>query len=339
MGTKRILVALAALVLTAAVSAADGQIGGKLVIYTTTDDSNIDRIIPEYKKRTGAEVSIISGTVGECMARIQAEKENPQCDIQWGGLTPSDVDRYAGLFEPYVSSHDSEYPPEYRSNGYFNNHMIQTINLLVNTELEEELGFKIEGYADLLRPELKGRIIHADPTSSSSAWRHLSTQLLVMGGYESKESWDYLEKFIQNLDGVTTTSSSAVFRQVAAGEYVVGLTYENVCIELLQSGADNIRIQYMVEGTTACPFGTAIVKNCPHPEQAKAFIEYLTSKDCQSDYAQKSSSRPANANLPSTNPYLIDYSKIKVVPEDQAYLKKNKKAIQAKWAELWAKYN
>ena len=332
---------VSALVGSNVVKASDSvkKIGGKLTIYTTTDDSNIERVIPDFEEKTGIKVEIISGSAGECIARIKAEQKNPICDVQWGGLTPSDLAKYPDLWEPYVSSHDSEYPKEYRSNGYFNYFMIQTINLLVNTDLAKENGVEIKGYKDLLNPKLKGKIIHADPTSSSSAWRHLSTQLLVMGGYDSKESWDYLEKFIQNLNGVTTTSSSAVYKQVSEGEYVVGLTYENVCVELLQSGADNIKIVYMEEGTTACPFGAAIVKNAPDMEQAKAFIEYLTSEECQTGYAQKSSSRPANANLKSTNPNLVDYSTIKVVPEDQKYLSDQKSEIQEKWTKIWAKYN
>ncbi len=317
-----------------------GKIGGKLTIYTTTDDANIVRVIPPFEEKTGVKVDIISGSAGECLARIRAEKANPQGDVMWGGLTPSDFAKYSDLWTPYLSIHDGEFPKEYRSpNGVFNNFMIQTINLLVNKDLEAELGIKIKGYADLLNPALKGKIIHADPASSSSAWRHLSTQLLVMGGYGSNESWDYIEKLIQNLNGVTTTSSSAVYRQVAEGEYVVGLTYENVCIELIQSGAKNVEIVYMEEGTTASPFASAIVKDAKNLDQAKAFINWLTSEECQRGYAERSSSRPANANLKSTNPNLVDYDKIKVVEEDQDYLAKNKSAIQKKWMDLWAKYN
>ena len=317
-----------------------GKIGGSLTIYAATDDTNIERVIPPFEEKTGIKVNIITGSAGECIARITAEQANPQGDVMWGGLTPSDYAKYPELWTPYLSIHDGEYAEEYRSkNGVFNNFMIQTINLIVNTDLEAELGIEIKGYADLLNPALKGKIIHADPVSSSSAWRHLSTQLLVMGGYDSKESWDYIEKLIQNLNGVTTTSSAAVYRQVSEGEYVVGLSYENVCIELLQSGAENVRIVYMEEGTTASPFASAIVKNAKNLEQAKAFINWLTSEECQRGYAERSSSRPANTYLKSTNPNLLDYSKIKVVEEDQDYLANNKSAIQQKWTELWAKYN
>lgn len=318
---------------------ADSRIGGTLTIYTCTDDNNIERVIPAFEELTGIRVEIYSGTAGECMSRILAERDDPVCDVQWGGLTPPDLAKYPDLWEPYVSSHDGEYPEEYRSNGYFNNFIIQTVNLIVNTARAEALGVEINGYADLLNPALKGQIIHADPSVSSSAWRHLSTQLLVMGGYESQEAWDYLEAFIQNLDGVLTPDSEEVYRQVAQGAYAVGLSYENACVELLRSGADDVRIVYMEEGTTASPFAAAIVKDCPNPEQARAFIEYLTSEECQMGYAKDSSSRPANANLPSSNPLLVDYDAIKVVPEDQAYLSANKTAIQERWSQLWAKYN
>ena len=42
--------------------------------------------------------------------------------------------------------------------------------LVVNPELRDELGIEINGYEDLLNPELKGKIIVAAPDASSSGW-------------------------------------------------------------------------------------------------------------------------------------------------------------------------
>ena len=42
----------------------------------------------------------------------------------------------------------------------------------------------MNGYADLLQPELVGKIASADPASSSSAFCQLTNMLLAMGGYE-----------------------------------------------------------------------------------------------------------------------------------------------------------
>ncbi len=39
----------------------------------------------------------------------------------------------------------------------------------------------IEGYSDLLKPELKGKIATADPANSSSAFAQLTNMLQAMG--------------------------------------------------------------------------------------------------------------------------------------------------------------
>ena len=42
-----------------------------------------------------------------------------------------------------------------------------------------------------------------------------------------------------------------MFKSVISGEYVVGLTYENIVeMQITINGADNIRLVYPVEGNT-----------------------------------------------------------------------------------------
>ena len=336
---KMLLLCLALLMIGVVTSCRRETAGGTLVIYTTTHDSNIRRVVPPFEEATGINVEIITGSAGSLLARIRAERANPQADLMWGGLTPPSFYVDPELWHPYVSVNDQRYPEEFRSNGYFNYFVIQVINLWVNRALAADLGVEIRGYNCLLNPALRGRIIHADPLSSSSAWRHLSTQLLVMGGYESEEPWVFLERFIQNLNGVTTNSSSAVIRQVVEGEFVVGLSYESSCIEMLQSGAPNVEIVHMQEGTTAAPFAAAIVRNAKNLDNAKAFIDWLTSDFIQTQYANESSSRPANTHIVSTNPLVRDINLIKMVAEDQDFLSQNRADIEARWRDLWARHN
>ena len=136
---------------------------------------------------------------------------------------------------------------------------------MVNNDLVDELGIEINGYADLLQPELKGKIIMADPSASSSAYRQFHTILALMGDeFGDDKSWEYLDQLIANTDGVITTSSSTVFKSVISGEYVVGLTYENIVqMQIEQNGADNITLVYPVEGNTACASGAGMIKDCP----------------------------------------------------------------------------
>ena len=47
--------------------------------------------------------------------------------------------------------------------GYCTNYTIDGSVLLVNTDMLKELGIEVNGYADLLQPELVGKIASADP--------------------------------------------------------------------------------------------------------------------------------------------------------------------------------
>ena len=77
--------------------------------------------------------------------------------------------------------------------GYCTNYTIDGSVLLVNTDMLKEMGIEVNGYADLLQPELVGKIASADPASSSSAFCQLTNMLLAMGGYEDDAAWKYVE--------------------------------------------------------------------------------------------------------------------------------------------------
>ena len=57
-----------------------------------------------------------------------------------------------------------------------------------------------KGWADLLNPEFKGSIAHADPARSGSAFMALVIQLMSMGG-DNETGWNYMSNFVENLEG------------------------------------------------------------------------------------------------------------------------------------------
>lgn len=120
--------------------------------------------------------------------------------------------------------------------------------MIVNTELAN--GMKIDGFEDLLNPALKGKIAFGDPVNSSSAFQSLMAMLYGMGKNGdpmSPEAWDYVDKFIANLGGKMCNSSSQVYKGVAGGEYVVGLTWEDPAANLVKNGA-KVKVVFPVEG-------------------------------------------------------------------------------------------
>ena len=207
----------------------------------------------------------------------------------------------------------------------------------VNTDLEAELGIEINSYADLLNPALNGKVIISDPTSSSAAWNNLSNIFAVYGN-DSDEAWAQIEGMLQN-GLIVVGSSSACFKSVQQGEYVVGLTYEDGAITLVKDGATNIEVRYPSNGTSATVFGCGLVKNGPNPENAKAMIDFICSAEGQTALAaaQQGTLRYTNAGYTAPEgAWLKPSSEIKWVDRDVEYLTANKDAILEHWNNLLA---
>ena len=310
---------------------------GEVQLYSTMTEADLEALITCFNEvYPNIEVVVTNGSAGELTTRMDGEKGNPQADLMWGGLADSDGDAYAEIFEAWVSEYDAENMEGYTSpNGLYSMDHLSTVVFVVNEELEAQLGLNIQSYEDLLDPALKGKIATADPNSSSSAWNNLSNILSVYG--DTDEGWAYIEQLMPNL--VILGSSSGVFKNTQAGEYVVGLTYEDGAVGLVRDGATNIRLQYPTNGTSASCFGTALVKNGPNPENAKVFIDFICSAEGQTALAayQQGTLRYTNANYEvPENAWLAPSSEIEWVVRDVPYLTENKPAILEHWNTLWA---
>jgi len=312
---------------------------GNLVVYSPNSDGEIQGILYPFGDKYNIKISLQSMGTGECLSKLNAEKGNPQCDVMFGGVNMGVYVTNKDLFQPYVAKGNDLLPKGYQNTtGYFTNYLLSGSNLLVNTDLEKSLGLNVTGYADLLNPALKGKIASANPVSSSSAWAQLCNILLVMGGYESPQAWSYVESLIKQLNGKLTSGSSAVYKGVNQGEYVVGLTYEDPSVALLADGAKNVRVVYPKEGAVWLPAASAIVAGCKNVDNAKLFMDFLISDECQKIVAGLTN-RPVNTKIPNTNKFLLPFSQIKIAYEDIQYTSDNKKAIQQRWTDLWAKLN
>ena len=74
------------------------------------------------------------------------------------------------LFMEYVSPEDENMLDAFRNTtGYFTPAFADPTVMIVNKDLKGDM--KIEGFEDLLNPELKGKIAFGDPVNSSSAFQ------------------------------------------------------------------------------------------------------------------------------------------------------------------------
>ena len=307
----------------------------KLVIYTTVSKGVVSELVPMFEKETGIKVEIVRAGVGELIKRIQSEKDNPLADVLWGSALASLQAAGEPYFEHYVSVNNDAMVDRYKNvEGWVTRHSLAVRCLLVNKNLIGDI--PITGYADLLNPALKGKISHVDPSASSSGYGHLCNMLFAMGGNDLDKGWEYVDKFCANLGNKLLNSSSAVWKGVNDGEYTVGLTYEEVALQSVKSGAP-VKIVYMKEGCFVEPNCTAIIKNAKNLENAKKFIDFLTGKEAQSMLINKLNLRSVRKDVEMGADFTATED-ISLFSADTSMSGKMKKAWLAKFKDLFIQY-
>ncbi|MDP4108740.1 MAG: ABC transporter substrate-binding protein [Bacillota bacterium] len=303
----------------------------KLVMYSSSGDEMINSVTSLFKEKYGIEVEVIQGGTGELLARLDAEKAKPYADVIFGG-GESSFTEYRDVFDDYVSENDKDLLDDFKNTtGFCTNFVLDGSVLVVNKNLIGDI--KIKGYNDLLNPKLKGKIASADPTSSSSALMQVENILTDFGGLDKEEGWEYIKKLLVNIDGKLQSGSGAVWKSVADGEMLVGLTYEEAALKLVKDGAP-VEIVYPEEGTLFTAGTAGIIKNCPHPENAKLFIDFILSKEMQSVIGSQLGNRPVHKDAELSKNTLPTAS-IKTVVLDQAYINEHKKDVVDKFKEVF----
>jgi len=322
---------------TAEKSKAGGS--GELILYTTVADAQYDMTIAAFNKLyPNIKVYYTYGGAGESKARIKAEAANPQADAMYGGLQYADLAEYGEYFESYVSAYDKLVQPGFENTtGKLSFHDSQIPCLIVNTSLEKQLGMKIDSWASLLDPRLKGKIATADPTASSSAWNNLQCLLTDFGGWDSPSAWDYVAKLMQN-GLVVVSSSSTPAKATFAGEYVVGLTYEPLAIQLLDGGSTGAHVAFWKEGTTSIGFASAIIKGAKNMANAKLFMDFLQSDAGQQCYLDSGARPVTTRKLSGGSPNMVNLDTINVKVANTEAFALHKGEISAKWNSYRAQY-
>ncbi|MDA0081608.1 ABC transporter substrate-binding protein [Brachyspira hyodysenteriae] len=303
-----------------------------LVIYSPSSRDFIDPLIEDFKsKNPNIEVEVIIAGTGELIKRIETEKNDPLCDVLMAAninLVKNNQD----LFENYTTTNENEILDSYKNvEGTMTRFMISPSVLIVNTNLVGDIN--IEGYSDLTNEQLKGKIAFNDPSTSSSSFKHLVTILYTMGKDDINKGWEYIDKLCDNLDGKLLTGSSAVYKGVADNEYTVGLTFENAAANYAVSGSP-VKLVYMKEGVIMEPAGIYIIKNAKNMENAKKFLDYMTSFDTQKKMNDELNARAVRKDL-GASPILVDIKNINAITsnEELEYIDNFVKENQEAWLE------
>ena len=303
----------------------------KLVVYCPHPLVFIEPLVKKFEATTGIQTEVVAAGTGELLKRIEAEAANPLGDVMWGG-SMSTLSSSKKFFEVYHSPEEAAFYQDVKvPDGKVTPFTQIPSVLMVNTKLIGNI--KVESYQDLLNPALKGKIAHADPSKSSSSFEHLINMLYAMGKGDPEKGWTYVESFAKNLGGKLLSGSSAVYKGVADGEYTVGLTFEEGAATYVKSKAP-VKIVYMSEGVISKADGTAIIKGAKNAENAKKFIDFVSSKETQTMIASDLNRRSVRKDVPPGEG-LLPLTKIKLIQDNTEVVNKSKRQWLEKFKDIY----
>ena len=279
----------------------------RLVIYTSHKEEVYGPIVKEFEERTGIWVEVVTGGTNELLEQIKTEGNAPTCDVMFGGGAES-LQLFEDCFEPYACSEADLLKPGLRRDGDpWTPFSSLPVVLIYNTRLVSPGA--LTGWEDLLSETWRGKIAFADPAVSGSSYTAAVTLMSCLPG----DPWSNLTRLEEALGGNVLSDSGDVVAAVDSGHCPVGITLEETALKNLVQGA-NIAMVYPVEGTSNLPDGTALIKGAPHPENAKAFLEFVQSTHVQalvvSSFARRSVRTDVadREDLPGTEVFpIIDY--------------------------------
>lgn len=256
---------------TAACAPAESR---RLVIYTPHKEEVYRPIVKEFEQRTGIWVDVVAGGTNELLERVREEADSPRADVMFGGGVES-LESCRDCFTPYTCAQAEEIQDQFRDpDALWTPFSALPVALIYNTKLVRE--GQVSRWADLLSPELRGRIAFADPAVSGSSFTALVTMLGAVGGDEDET----LRRFAENLDGRQLEGSGDVLSSVAGGTDLVGVTLEETALKRIAAG-DNIALVYPAEGSSCVPDASALIRGAAHADNAKRFLDFTVSREVQ----------------------------------------------------------
>lgn len=257
--------------------ACSGAFAATLNAYSIMPEKYASQVFAQFTKDTGIKVNFIRFSAGEALARLTAEKANPQVDVMLGG--PADTytaGEKDNIFMPYEPKNVAKnVPAKYRDpKGRWTGIGLIPLCFLTNTDFLKKNNLKAPtSWNDLLLPAYKNGLQMADARTSGTAAERIYSLVAVYG---VDKAFDYQKKLHKNVQ-LYTKSGAGGAMPVAQGQAAAGIFYLVDALEIEQQGF-HVVISYPKEGITYGIEASGIINGCKNLTEAKAFEDWAASK-------------------------------------------------------------
>ena len=237
----------------------------------------------EFEEKYGITVNYVRMSSGESLARLRAEKDNPQFDIWWGGPIDSFVAaKGEGLLEQYDSPNYKNLLDQAKfkdSDNYWAGIYVGSLGFCTNKDwLAANPGTKPPtSWDDLLKPEFKDQIMVAHPSTSGTSYTALVTILQVKGD----AGWEFLNKYADQVLQFTK-SGAAPAKFVGQGEAAVCIVFSHDTVHEIEDNKLPLVLSFAEEGTGYEIGGMGIIKGAAHLDAAKKWFDWALTAEAQS---------------------------------------------------------
>jgi iron(III) transport system substrate-binding protein len=329
-----ILTVVLALLLGACGAGAPAQ-KEELIIYTAKENEEIEEYLPVAEAALpDLQLEVLRLSTGDLTARLLAEKDNPQADVIWGvAATSMMIFDNEGMLVPYSPKGQEEILPQFKDTAdppaWVGDDAYVTA-FCVNTALTDELGLPIpQSWQDLLNPVYEGYIVMPNPASSGTGFMFVSS---VLQGLGEEAGWQYLADLDKNM-AIYTKSGSKPCKMAGAGEYPIGISFEFVAANQIESGAPLVLV-LPAEGSGFEMEVNGLVKGTDNEAAAKKFLDWAISNEAMEMYA-KYFGVLAKPGFPVPEGIPADIAD-RLFPMDFRWSSDNRDAILEQWTNNFA---
>ena len=311
-----------------------------LTVYTAVEAEDLKKYAARFNEdHPDIEIQWIRDSTGVITAKLLAEKANPQADVVMGVAASSlALLDNQGMLVPFAPLNLDAIMSQYRDKknppAWFGMD-VWGATICFNTIEAQKRGIpKPETWKDLTKPIYKGQIVMPNPASSGTGYFDVTAWLTLFGDDNGKGGgWKFMDGLDENI-GQYTHSGSKPCNMAAAGEYVVGISFEYRANANKAKGAP-IDLVFPKEGLGWDLEAFAIHKGTKNLEAAQKLANWAASKDAMMLYgknfaitAQPGVAAPL-ANVPK------DYEQ-RLVKMDFNWAAENRERILTEWNKRYS---